>query len=71
MVVSEKERCRVLTTNAGKEEEDGFFKLGSEDERQRGKGKGGLEEIKVSRTRQTKKKREGERRTNYQNTRRS
>ena len=71
MVVSEKERCRVLTTNAGKEEEDGIFKLGSEDERQRGKGKGGLEEIKVSRTRQTKKKREGERRTNYQNTRRS
>ena len=37
------------------------------DERERGKRKRGLEEIKASRTQQTKKKREGERQTNYQN----
>ena len=30
VVVSEKERSRVLMTNAGKEEEDDIFKLGSE-----------------------------------------
>lgn len=29
MVVSEKERSRVLMTNAGKEGEDDIFKLGS------------------------------------------
>lgn len=30
VVVSEKERSRVLMTNAGKEEKDDIFKLGSE-----------------------------------------